>query len=449
MIGSAFLVAAAPLAAGPALPPAQAAAAPATAAAAAPVSQHADPLAVAEVMIGQNRFDSARKILEVLAAHKSGDRGRDNQVQFLLGILDIQDKDYDSAILRFHRILVSEPKQVRVRLELGRAYYLKKDYADAQRQFLFARAGHLPPTVQGNVDRYLGAIRALQTFSYNVSFSLATDTNLNAGPATDSVSLYGLPFQLSPGAQANSGVGLSLDTSAEWSPRLTRRLKWRLGSQLHRSQYRQSEFDDMTLGLYTGPHLTLKRWDFNLLGSVARRWYGDRTYTNTYGGSLDSTFYVTARLGLGGSVGLSHIAYPQIPLQDGTGYTYAANVFYTPTPASIIRASTSFGVQDAQIASYSNHSQQYGLSYSREFRGGLTVSVAPSYTRIGYDAPLLAFGTTRIDHQLTGQVSLLDRKLDWDGFTPRLVYIYTRNASTIPLYAFHRNRVELGFTRAF
>lgn|GEM_PF-1185243 len=416
---------------------------------AAPDGRRADALAVAEVMVGQKRYDDARKILAILAAHPSHDRARDNQVQFLLGILDIGDRDYDSAIAHFHRILVNDPKQVRVRLELGRAYFMKKDYADAQRQFLFARAGHLPPGVQGNVDRFLGAIRSLQTFSYGLSFSLAADSNLNAGPATDSVSLYGLPFQLSPNARANSGIGLSFDSNAEWSPRLGKTLKWRLGTQLHRSQYRQSEFDDMTLGVYTGPHVTLKRWDFNLLGSVSRRWYGDRTYTNSLGGSLDATYYVTARLGLGASTGLSHIDYPQNTFQNGPGHTYGVNTVYTPTPASILRGSATFGLQDAQVAAYANHSQQFGLSYSREFQGGVTVSVAPGYTRIAYAAPLAAFPAARLDRQVSGQLALLDRKIDWSGFTPRLVYTYTRNDSSIPLYAFKRNRVELGFTRAF
>lgn len=416
---------------------------------AAPNGRRADALAVAEVMIGQKRHDDARKILVILAAHPSHDRARDNQVQFLLGILDIEDRDYDSAIAHFHRILVNDPVQVRVRLELGRAYFMKKDYADAQRQFLFARAGHLPASVQGNVDRFLGAIRSLQTFSYGLSFSLAADSNLNAGPATDAVTLYGLPFQLSPNAQANSGLGLSLDSSAEWSPRLGQTLKWRLGTQLHRSQYRRSAFDDMTLGAYTGPHLTLRRWDFNLLGSVSRRWYGDRTYTNSLGGSLDATYYVTARLGLGASTGLSHIDYTQNALQNGVGHTYGVTAFYTPTPASIVRGSATFGVQDAQIAAYANRSQQFGISYNRDFQGGMTASLAPGYTRIAYEAPLAAFPAARIDKQLSAQLALLDRKIDWSGFTPRLVYTYTRNNSTIPLYAFTRNRVEIGFTRAF
>jgi hypothetical protein len=422
------------------------AASPSASPAAAPT---ADPLTLAEAMMSHGRYADARKLLGPLEAHRSGDHARDNQVQFLLGLLDMQDQDYEGAIARFHRILVDEPKQVRVRLEMGRAYFMEKDYANAQRQFLFARAGNLPPTVQLNVDRYLGAIRSLQTFSYNLSFAVASDTNLNAGPATDTVSLFGLPFQLSPNAKANSGVGLAVDASAEYSPRLKDGLKWRFGSQLHRNQYQQTQFDDMTLGFYTGPHLTLNRWDFNVLGNAARRWYGDRPYSDQVGGGFDATYYVTARLGIGAGVGLAEINYPKIPLQNGLGENFSINAFYTPTPASIIRATAVFGRQGAKISAYANHAQQYTLSYTREFRGGITVAVAPSFTQIAYDAPLAAFGVTRLDRQYTGQIAILDRKVDWEGFTPRLVYTYTQNDSTIPLYSFHRNRVEVGFTRAF
>ena len=158
---------------------------------------------------------------------------------------------------------------------------------------------------------------------------------------------------------------------------------------------------------------------------------------------------VTTRLGVGGGVGLYDITYPKIPLQDGLGYNVSVNAFYTPPPASIIRATAVFGVQDAKITAYANHTQQYTLSYTREFRGGVTVAIAPSFTRIAYDGPLAAFGVTRLDLQYTGQIAVLDRKIDWEGFTPRLVYTYTQNDSTIPLYSFHRNRIEVGLTRAF
>ena len=409
----------------------------------------ADALDLAERLVAAGQIEKSRDLLVSLEARRTASRAQANQVQFLLGLLDIADKDYADAIVRLHRVLVVEPAAVRVRLELGRAYFLNREYENAERQFLFARAGKLPPNVLNNVDRYLIAIRSLRTFTYSFAFSAASDSNRNAGPATDTISLYGLPFQLSQSAKASSGVGLALDAGLEWAPVVKLPLKWRFGTLLHRAQYRQTAFDDMTVAAYTGPHLTLRRWDFNLLGTVARRWYGDRGYLNMAATSADATYFITTRLGLGAALSSNYFTYPQNNLQDGWGHNLSVNFFYTPTPASIVRGSASFGVQGARIAAYASHVQQFGLAYTRESKGGITIGLSPTYTHIDYQAPLAAFNTTRIDHQFSVQVTLLNRRIDWDGFTPRVLYTYTRNASSIPLYTFNRNRVEFGVTRAF
>lgn len=414
-----------------------------------PEQHPTDDLLTAEVLITKNRFDEAKKVLLGLERKPSGERARDNQVQFLLGLLDLHDEDYDSAISRFRRVLVSEPGTVRVRLEMGRAYYLSGHYTDAERQFMYARAGKVPKSVRANIDRYLGAIRQRKTFSYGLSFSIAPDSNLNAGPATDAVSLYGLPFQLSPNAKANSGVGVVLDANMEWAPRIAKRAKWRIGAGLHRSQYSQTDFDDMTLGFYTGPHLSLKRWDLNLLGNVSRRWYGDRGYSKAYGPSADATYYVSPRFGIGLSANVSQINYDQNQLQNGLSSSLSLSSFYTPTTASYVRGAVTVGRQDAQIAAYAFDSWQFGMSYIREFPGGITASITPTFTTLKYDAPLAAFPVARHDRQYAVQLSLLNRRLDFHGLTPRLGYTFIKNDSNLDLYTFSRSRFEIGLTSSF
>ena len=408
-----------------------------------------DPLLTAEILIARKRNAEAQAILLELEKRPTGERMRDNQIQFLLGLLDMADKDFDSAIARFRRILVSEPKNVRVRLEMGRAFFEQGRYADAERQFLYARAGKLPPAVVANVDRFLGGIRALKTFSYGLSFAVAPDSNLNAGPATDSVSLYGLPFQLSPNAKANSGVGLTVDANAEWAPRIGGPLKWRFGTLLHRNQYRQTEFDDMTLAFFTGPHVSLRRWDLNLLGNLSRRWYGDRGYATRYGPSADATYFVNPHLGVGLSTNLGQINYDLNPLQDGLGRSASASFFFTPTAASIVSGAATAGRQDARIPAYAFSSRQFGLSYTREFAGGITAGVSPTFTMIDYDAALAAFPIARRDRQFAVQVTLLERKIDFHGLTPRIAYTYIRNDSNLDLFTFRRSRVEIGLTSSF
>lgn len=405
----------------------------------------ANRLNAAEQLILTNHFDEARaRLLELEESNP-----RDSQVQFLLALLDRHDKDYDSAIRRFRRILINEPKAVRVRLELGRTFYESGDLYNAERQFLFARAGKLPQAVIANVDRYLVSIRGLKTVTFGFSVAIAPDSNLNAGPAIDAVSLYGLPFQLSPDAKARSGVGLAVTTNAEWAPRVAKQIRFRMGALVNRSQYRATEFDDMTVSAYAGPRFNSRRWEFNLLGNVGRRWYGDRTYTDLLGGSADATYFINTRMGLGAGINLSHLKFPQNPQQSGDRGIVSASYFYAPTPASLLRASALAGRQNAQIAAYANDLRQIGFSYVREFKGGITLSLAPSYTHIDYHAPLSAFNATRVDNQYTGQVTLLYRRIDIYGITPRLIYTYTRNDSSIPLYRFTRSRWELGFTSSF
>jgi tetratricopeptide (TPR) repeat protein len=419
-----------------------------------PERQADDRLLQAEILITKNAFDEARKILTELAQKPYGERARDNQVQFLLGMLDIHDQDYDSAISRFRRILVSEPGAVRVRLEMGRAYYLSGRYSEAERQFMYARAGKIPKAVRANIDRYLGAVRQRKTFTYGFAIALAPDTNVNAGPATNAVTLYGLPFQLSPGAKANSGVGVMLDTNMEWAPRVGKRAKWRIGGQLHRSQYRQTDFDDLTTSVYTGPRLTLKRWDFNLLGNFARRWYGDRGYTRAYGPSADATYYISPRFGVGVSGAVNRVDYDQNLLQNGLGKTVSLSTFYTPTTSSYVRGAITAGWQGARDPAYAFDSWQFGLAYIREFPGGITASIAPNFTRLDYDAPLAGaetatFSGIRSDKQYAVQLSLLERRLDFHGLTPRIAYTFIRNDSNISLYTFKRSRFELGLTASF
>jgi tetratricopeptide (TPR) repeat protein len=412
-------------------------------------AQSTDPLLQAQVLITQKRNDEARAILLELEKQPTSDQARANQVLFLLGLLDLDSKNYNSAIERFRRILVSEPNAVRVRLELGRAFFLQGRYSDAQRQFLYARAGDLPPEVLANIDNFLMLIRQQKTFSYSLAFAITPDSNLNAGPATSTVSLYGLPFQLSSDAKAKSGVGLSLAGNVEWTPRIDDTMKWRLGTQLNRSQYAKTEFDDMTLALYSGPHLTLQNWDFNLLGNFSRRWYGDSDYALSYGSSADATYYINTRLGVGLSLALSQTNYDHDSLENGLGKSVGVNVSYTLTSASFVQGAVVVGQQDAGIRAYAFDTKRFALSYTQDFAGGFTASLAPTYTMINYDEPLAAFSETRRDRQYSIQVSLLNRRFDFHGFTPRIAYTFIQNASNIDLYRFQRNRLEIGLTSSF
>ncbi|MDG2002191.1 MAG: surface lipoprotein assembly modifier [Novosphingobium sp.] len=242
---------------------------------------------------------------------------------------------------------------------------------------------------------------------------------------------------------------MTLGGSFEWAPRIAKRTKWKTGAQIYRAQYGKSAFNDMTVTLASGPQVTLKRWDFNLAGIVSRRWYGDRGYSNSYGGSANVTYFINPRLGVGANLLVREFDYDLNKQQDGLGVNVGASFFYAPTSSSFVRGNVTLGHQDARIPGFAFDSVQVGLSYTRDFAGGLTAGVSPSYTEIKYDAALAAFGVARHDRQYAVQVSLLNRRWDFYGFTPRVAYTFIKNDSNLAFYTFKRNRFEIGLTSSF
>jgi len=400
----------------------------------------------AALLMQAHRLPEARRVLVALERADP----RDNEVQFMLGMVALEEKAYPEAIRRFRRILAREPGAVRVRLELGRAFYLIKDYDNAERQFRLARAGKLPPAAQANVDKYLFTIRQERRFSYNLSVALAPDTNLNAGPSLSAVDIFGLPFQLSSDARQRSGVGVALGAGGEWSPPIGGPLRLRIGAQFDGVQYPAAgAFDDMSLSAYAGPRLVYQRWDVSVLATGFERWYGRSFYNSGAGGAVQATYYATPQLGLTGSIGAQQVTYRPPVGQNGPAVSGSAGAFYTLTPTSTASGGVSVTRQDAAQSVYSYTATQVQLGYFRDLRGGISASIQPSVAYIDYDSALAGFGVPRRDRQWQVRLSLLDRHVDIAGFTPKLTYTHTDNTSDISLYRYRRDQAQIGLTRSF
>jgi predicted Zn-dependent protease len=72
----------------------------------------------AQLLINNNRLDDARRLLD----HDLASQPEDSELLFLRAMVAVEEKDYDTAISLFRRILVHEPNTERVRLELARAF---------------------------------------------------------------------------------------------------------------------------------------------------------------------------------------------------------------------------------------------------------------------------------------------------------------------------------------
>jgi tetratricopeptide (TPR) repeat protein len=376
-------------------------------------------------------------------------RPHDADVTFLLGMTLVGKGDYKRAVRLFRTLLIDHPDATRVRLELARAYFLDKDYLNANRQFQFARAGKLPPTVVANIDQFLFAIRQDKDWSYSANIALAPDSNLNAGPSSTDVTLYGLPFELSDSSRRHSGMGVAANVAGEWAPKIGPGRRLRFGMNAERRDYAGTDFDEMSTEFHAGPRFVSPRWDLSLLGTGFARWYGGNLYTHAAGGRLEATYYPGPQLGLAGSLSAQWMDYPTSPVMSGSQIAWELGATRALTASSSIMVRSAFSRQNARDPGYASWSGYVATGYFRDLAGGFSVYAQPSVAFARYDQALPVFGKVRADYDLSAQVALLNRHIVFSNFTPRIAYRFDRQTSTVPIYSHTRNSLEVGLTTSF
>ena len=184
----------------------------------------------ARALMKQRRHIEALRILRPLA---KGHRDRTG-VLFLIGLSAIEasrrlpaskEKEktalLDEAIAALRAILINRPGLVRVRLELARAFFFKREDALSREHFERVLAGKPPPLVAKNVRRFLTAMRARRRWSTYFGFSIAPDTNISAVSNSEIIYIHDLPFRRNAFQEKargwGSSCGAAANTSIHWA----------------------------------------------------------------------------------------------------------------------------------------------------------------------------------------------------------------------------------------
>jgi tetratricopeptide (TPR) repeat protein len=135
----------------------------------------------------------------------------DLDIAYQYAELSSQVGDYEAAISTMERMLIYAPNTPRIELELGILYYRIGSYDVARSYFgSTLSAPNLPPSIAAQVNLYLQQL-ALEAdpvpFSATLYTALRWESNANASPANQSVTLNGIDFTLDDTARA----------AADWS----------------------------------------------------------------------------------------------------------------------------------------------------------------------------------------------------------------------------------------
>jgi hypothetical protein len=213
--------------------------------------------------------------------------------------------------------------------------------------------------------------------------------------------------------------------------------------------YSGGQFDDMTISAYGGPQFLFSNWDISALATGFKRWFANQDYVSGVGGKLAADYGITSDWLVGASIGGQSVTNVFIPEQSGPLWTSQVQATYVLSPSSLFQLQLGFNRQDAQLAAYSYSGVWFGGGYQQDLPFGFSAGFQPSYFITRYDAALAAFGKTRSDDTVMLAFTLLNRRFDYHGFTPRFSYVFSEQHSNIPLYSFTRNQFQIGITSLF
>jgi hypothetical protein len=186
-----------------------------------------------------------------------------------------------------------------------------------------------------------------------------------------------------------------------------------------------------------------------VLATGFKRWFANQDYVSGAGGKLAADYGITSDWLVGASVGGQSVSNAFVHEQSGPLWSLQSQLTYVLSPSSLFQLQLGFNRQDAQIGPYSYSGIWLGGGYSQDLPFGFSAGFQPAYFMTRYDAMLPAFGKTRSDDTVMLGFTLLNRRLDYQGFTPRFSYVFSEQHSNIPIYSFTRSQFQIGITSIF
>jgi tetratricopeptide (TPR) repeat protein len=401
-----------------------------------------DKLLEGQKMLAARNYAALRELLAPLLAEKAPPL----EALFLAGMAAEMRGDYPMAIKYFRAMLTRDPALIRPRLELARSLQLDGQFDAAKYHYEQVLAGRLPDAVRRNINRELNDIRT-RSPSFRFSFELASDTNPDQITSSKTVMIGGLPYTLTNYNQGKVkwGAAITMDMLYPFpqDPR------WFAETYLLDYEYPGRSLDSM-FGLAT----------------IGRRFkQGNDEYTLSVGGQV-STFQDQSQYRGGivhatslwvrlpsfawrGDASVRTFDYSQLSPLNGKLGSLGLMATFIPNPTR--RWELGFGINRyvAQDASYSYTQPIVNAHVSQEWTGGWITGLNIQGLHSSYDDPDPFFGLQRRDTEGRIEFEVLNRKIQWHGFSPQLHLGYDRRDSNLDLYAYRRFYSRIGISTSF
>ena len=430
--------------------------------AAAPDAPPAGTVGDARALIDAGRFGEA---LVILTPMVQGD-AVDANVAFLYGLAAVgtaqQQPDLapetreallSQAVAAFRAMLIEDPRLLRVRLELARAFYLMGEDDLARRHFEIVLATDPPDAVVANVRTFLASIESRRRWRFNAGAALAPDSNIGGSSEERIIYIFDLPFRRNVQELTSSGIGVSLWGGAEYHYPVFDDLRIRAGAEFARREYERSVFDQLFVGTHLGPRWLVDRdTDLSVLGSARQRWVGTAPDDRELGVRLEVGHRVNRLVTVSGQASWHGRRYRTRTALDGPVMDVALRASWVVDPTVRLDFSGGYGRQRPKWLSRRHRTRWLGTDVSVILPLGFTVGAGAEVRWADYEPgwfPFVPDNGARQDRTRSLRASVHNRGFTVFGFSPELVVVNEERETNAQAHDFQRTRGELRFVQQF
>ena len=376
-------------------------------------------------------------------------------VLFILGVSAKKMGKLTEARNYLEQLLQLKPDAHRAKLELAQIFRRLGNKNQAKKYLLAVKASNPPKQVIDNIDRFLQALEQENTPTKNwqlfTTIGWQYDTNANAGPDSETVSFFGLPFNLSDDAKPIEDQALAISAGGSYFTKLSDKLTWHSNLSAHWTAHEKLKIlDSLVISGATG-----LSWQQNnqllvgisLIGDFVKVGYKDDFYSASFGVAPYLRYAITKALAFNLHTTVSQRKYNHQRKRDADRWTLAPSFDYRFTPNTVIKAGYLMGQEEAELAYFTQNFWGFNGMVFHKFNYGISLSANATFLNTYYQGKQAAHNKRRHDKMLRTGINL-SYHLNFIGSDISASYSYTDNKSNLNINQYDRHQLFLTFQKS-
>ena len=378
--------------------------------------------------------------------------------------------DLEEAIKAFQTILSNQPTLNRARLELAVAYFQALNFSEARK--LAEQVLKDPSTPEGvkvKIREFLSGIAAASprhVWTPSISVGYLTDSNVNAGPSSDTFTIGAATGTLQPGALKQSDHALTMTAGIAHRYLSPESIKiggrdaafiWQSQAIYYRTDYAaQNGFDLDVLSLNTGPGwIAARKWRANINLQADNVRLGNSAYAVFYGITPTLTgIFNNGKTEITGDLQTQRRNYLRLS-EDGRNSRYnslGVNIGHLLAGDKIsIQGGVRLFDEQADFTYFSNQGNELFLGANWQISKEANIYARASQKQTHFKGDDPAFLIKRDDREnryvLGGDYTFAASLLK--SWTLSGSYSHTDNSANISVYQYDRDQVSVSLNRSF